>query len=78
MTLLDKSQAKKRPSVSSRKLDYLVAAGELKAMKIGRRTLFRDIDLDQFEASLPTIGPKPRRRRDVPELTTAGDTTRPN
>ena len=39
-------------SISTRLLDDLAATGEIKRIKIGRKSLFRKIDLDAYLAEL--------------------------
>lgn len=45
---LDRADSAKYLSISIRLLDTLVARGDLSRVKIGRKTLFRIPDLDQF------------------------------
>lgn len=45
---LSREQAARYLSLSTRHLDNLVAQGELQKVKVGRKTLFRIVDLDKF------------------------------
>ena len=49
---LSRQQAANYLSISRRKLDELLAAGRIKRLKCGRKTLVRIIDLDKFLAEL--------------------------
>ncbi len=49
---LDRHESAQYLSISTRKLDDLLSSGELKKLKIGRKTLIRLTDLDEFLAKL--------------------------
>lgn len=49
---LSRVQAAEYLSISTRLLDDLLTAGEIKKIKIGRKTLVRVIDLDAYLARL--------------------------
>jgi excisionase family DNA binding protein len=56
--LLDKVAASEYLSISVRTLDRLMAAGEVKAVKIGARVLFHHTTLDKFAAKGTSTGYK--------------------
>lgn len=49
---MGRTAAAKYLGISTRKLDDLLSSGEIKRLKLGRKTLIRKIDLDDFLAKL--------------------------
>lgn len=49
---LDRANAAKYLSISTRKLDDLLSADEIRRIKVGRKTLVRVVDLDAYLANL--------------------------
>lgn len=49
---LDRIKAANYLSISTRKLDDLLTAGEIRRLKIGRKTIIRVCDLDAYLAKL--------------------------
>jgi excisionase family DNA binding protein len=53
MILLDTKEVSRRLRISARMVRLLVEGRELEAVKLGRRTLFREAEIDRFMRALP-------------------------